>query len=881
MNQTVLDCLENKAGGRIFPFFWQHGEDEKTLHEYMAAIHSAGISAVCVESRPHPDFVGPKWWADMDVILDEARKRGMKVWILDDSHFPTGYANGALENGDPALARRSVDVVSVDAAGGESVELDLAAFTHPSSAPRGIEAYIMDPAKLRHFDDDRLVSAAAVEQTTGETVPLWDCISGETLRWDVPEGKWKICFVTASGNFGPHRSYINMMDERSVRVLLDTVYEPHWAHYRDDFGKTLAGFFSDEPELGNGHLYDMANFLGTDNDLPWSASLEAALQARLGADFAEKLPLLWDSVSGGVSTAEKARVRYAYMDCVTRLVEQNFSMQLGNWCRAHGVEYIGHLIEDNGQHARTGSSLGHYFRGLAGQDMAGIDDIGGQVIPFGEDLEIVSPLGIPRDGEFYHYALGKLGASLAEIDPLKKGRSMCEIFGAYGWSEGVREEKYLADHFLVRGINHFVPHAFSAMEYPDPDCPPHFYAGGNDPQFRHFGKLMGYMERFAALIDGGRRSAPAAILAHDEAEWTGERMQMQKPARVLLDAQIDFDFVPEDIFSEEKYGTKLGKTLCVGRRSYKVLIVPGRAFLSEKTAKAVGTLTAAGCPVLFVGQKPVGAYDGALDPASLEKAETVALADLAERLDALGVPEVKLAPANDRVRYLRYEKDGTLYAFVNEGQTAYTGEIFVPTEGPCAVYNAWDNRLERADARPAPGGTVLSVALEPVHSLIVVFGETGGLPVFEPVTTRGLAPTVLAEWMRSICRAKDYPHFAGEKKTAVPDDLAGEMPAFSGIARYETAFAGKEGQRTVLEITDAHEGVEVFVNGQSAGMQVVPPFVFDLTSFVTDGENTLAVEVATTLEREVYAMHPTNGYGLPAEPPAAPTGINGNVLLWQ
>ena len=53
MNQTVLDCLENKAGGRIFPFFWQHGEEEATLREYMAAIHSAGISAVCVESRPH------------------------------------------------------------------------------------------------------------------------------------------------------------------------------------------------------------------------------------------------------------------------------------------------------------------------------------------------------------------------------------------------------------------------------------------------------------------------------------------------------------------------------------------------------------------------------------------------------------------------------------------------------------------------------------------------------------------------------------------------------------------------------------------------------------------------------------------------------------
>lgn len=73
------------------------------------------------------------------------------------------------------------------------------------------------------------------------------------------------------------------------------------------------------------------------------------------------------------------------MDLVTRLVEKCFSRQLGAWCEAHGVEYIGHMIEDNNAHARTGVSLGHYFRGLAGQHMAGIDDIGGQVLPQQED----------------------------------------------------------------------------------------------------------------------------------------------------------------------------------------------------------------------------------------------------------------------------------------------------------------------------------------------------------------------------------------------------------------------------------------------------------------------------------------------------------------
>lgn len=87
----LQDVLCQNEGSYVLPFFWQHGEDEDTLREYMEVIYKANIREVCVESRPHPDFCGPKWWEDMDVILEEARKRGMKVWLTtlpaDKNHF--------------------------------------------------------------------------------------------------------------------------------------------------------------------------------------------------------------------------------------------------------------------------------------------------------------------------------------------------------------------------------------------------------------------------------------------------------------------------------------------------------------------------------------------------------------------------------------------------------------------------------------------------------------------------------------------------------------------------------------------------------------------------------------------------------------------------
>ena len=100
-------------------------------------------------------------------------------------------------------------------------------------------------------------------------------------------------------------------------------------------------------------------------------------------------------------------------------------------------------------------------------------------------------------GEFFHYTLGKMCASLAHLTPHMKGRAMCEIFGAYGYGEDSVIMKYLIDFLLVRGVNRFVPHAFSTR-YPDGDCPPHFgstfhpaarrHLWGQRPRHRWYGR---------------------------------------------------------------------------------------------------------------------------------------------------------------------------------------------------------------------------------------------------------------------------------------------------------------------------------------------------------------------------------------------------------
>jgi hypothetical protein len=392
---------------------------------------------------------------------------------------------------------------------------------------------------------------------------------------------------------------------------------------------------------------------------------------------------------------------------------------------------------------------------------------------------------------------------------------------------------------------------------------------------------MRYTNRLCGLLSGGTRPAPVAILYHAEAEWSGgEYMLTQKPARQLLDNQIDFDVIPADVFAEhENYQTSFEGGLQVNTRYYKALVIPAAKFLPAAAARAVAELRSGWFPVVFIDYLPQGICEGEDELLKeIEGCPVVSLENLPAYLRGTGVYEIEIEPPNNRLRYLHYQNNGDIYLFVNEGTEDYTGTIKVPSSENCSVYNAWHNCLEKIVSSPTPKGTKLSVRIEPRKSLVVIFGDTGNFPLYEPPLLEGGEIPVTA-WNRSTCRSIEYPAFGLSCPVVFPDSLAEERPDFSGFVRYETVFQLDEEKSLMLEITGAAEGVEVFVNGTSVGIQIVPPFRYDLSGLVQKGENHLAIEVATTLERERYAGMVNPMEKAMAGEPACGSGITGTVTL--
>lgn len=891
MNRKLQELLKNEGENYILPFFWQHGEPEAVLREEMEKIAECGIGAVCVESRPHPDFAGPGWWHDMDIILDEAKKRGMKVWILDDAHFPTGWANGLLREKPDHLRKQYLMFQNVDLCGPCSqIRLDVAAMARTVPLPMVMDtvSLFFRGEKQDAFYDDQLfgvIAARILPDDRLDTSSLMDLtakVKDGQLIFDVPEGPWRIVVLYLTRNGGGNTQYINVIDKDSCAVLIEAVYEPHYAHYADDFGRTIAGFFSDEPLFGNSVGYDFDEIIGQKMmPLPWCSEMPSLLRQEMGENYLLLLPLLWFNANSDSDLA--AQSRYAYMNVITRLVEENFSRQLSQWCEAHHVSYIGHLIEDNNQHARLGCSLGHFFRGLAGQHMSGIDDIGGQVIPGLEYSLRHRKIFKPGDGVFFHFALGKLGSSLGQIDPLKKGRTMCEIFGAYGWEEGVRLMKWLTDHFLVRGVNHFVPHAFSPKEFPDPDCPPHFYARGHNPQFRHFAHLMRYMNRMCHLFNDGQSVTPAAILYHGESEWTGRTMLMQEPAQILMENQIDFNFLPSDVFARpEQFLTRFdseNNRLYVNGQEYRCLIIPTAEYITSAVALFAEQAAQSGFPVIFIDAYPTGICDGLKTsfslPDPISVCPPVPLRELLEVLDAYDVRDLFLSEPCRPLRVLHYrhkdqDQSKDLFMFFNES-LCETIDLWVklPILESVFHYDADQNQCYEAEYL-SKDSTSVRLVLAPYESTVIVAGGSPQklLPQKKPSRDFISWLELKGPWDLSFSTAKEYPSFRDQQTICTPRDIDLKYKDFSGTIRFETSLMldVEPDPSSELFIEDANEAVEVWVNKTYIAMKICPPYRFSIGPSLQKGQNIIRIEVTNTLANELKSekdsirelMYPTS-----------------------
>ena len=839
--KRLTDNLTKTNDNYCYPFFWQHGESLDNLKKVLVKMRDQGIMNFCVESRPHPDFLSDGWWSTMDFLIAEAKKYGMKMWILDDAKIPTGSANGKVS---PQFRKRYLDYRRSDIIGKGPVELDVSIFTD-----------IRTFAKDKRHQNDRFLVAVLAKNDIREKQAFWedslqdvsDSYSEGKLTLLLEGGHYSI-FVLYETECGEEKTkeYLDPMRKEATQVLIDEVYEKHYQRYALEFGKTIVGFFSDEPRFGN--IKGTEALIGrTVMPLPWNS--EVAKKLREIPDFTEaKLVLLFLGKS-----EEAFQLRQLYMDIVSDLYSKNFSRTIGDWCRAHGVEYTGHTIEDNNAHTRLGYGAGHFFRGIAGQTIAGIDIIGGQIVP-GMDYEHESFSSGGSDGEFYHYALVKLGASSAKLDPAKKGVLMCEAFGAYGWAEGLKMMKWITDHMLSHGVNLIVPHAFNPAPFPDQDCPPHFYAQGNNPQFCYFHRWTAYANRLCHLFSGGYHKADVGVLYTAFAEWSGEAMPVQKVLKVLQQNQIECDLISEDFLLDAELKSE---GLYINGYRYSVLVVSAAQRLPKLLLDKLNEI-ALQIKVIFINRRP--------ENTELQIVQLETLTSLPARLEefkSLKTPQ----PEPYLTVYHYMLPDGEVMMLNNENCIEIINTEVEISTTPLLVYDAYDNKTACLESSETETGIRFHLCLEPYQSVVLASGKET-----HKRTVKGALLAEINEVYLSW-RAYDQVEYSEPRSIKINGHLAEVMPCFSGSLKYEFNLI-YDPEIAFLELKEAYEVIELIVNGKSLDVRIAPPFSFNLTGFLQPGNHHIEIIATNNLARMI--QDPMSSY-LALEP----LGLTQNIRIYK
>ena len=411
--------------GVINAFTSWNGPDAKErmarIVEDLDRLSANGVFIVNMSpGRGEPKYLSPEHIAQIKFVVQEAAKRGMKLWIQDEYDYPSGFAGGKVSEQYPELTMQGLDA--------------------------DMRISVMPGQTLTMPTPPDVVGAMALFAQTGTVQPV--PISPAGIKWMAPAPPpgaggypkpWELVLVRHIFRSSPTRmsaradgtrakdsqySLIDYLNPDATRAFMKITHETYKAAVGDEFGKTILGFFGDEPD------YTCI--------IPWSPKLLDEFRQQKGYDIQPYLP----SFFAPKMTDEAWRAKADYWDVWSGIFRDSFFGVQAEWCARNNVEYLVHLNhEENAlrldlpeDHIKN---EGDYLRDMRYVEVPGIDNLS-QLVP----NRVHAPDGTWNENNNFP----KLASSAAHL--FGKPKVWTESAGGPGI-----DGKFQLDFQLVRGVN--------------------------------------------------------------------------------------------------------------------------------------------------------------------------------------------------------------------------------------------------------------------------------------------------------------------------------------------------------------------------------------------------------------------------------------------
>ena len=345
--------------GAIQPFLSWNGPDAKEIGARIVRdLDRLAANGVFVfnlsPGRGEPKYLSPEHMAQVKFVVQEAKKRGMKLWIQDECDYPSGMAGGLINTEYPQLRMQAIVAdIRASVAAGQTLTLP------------------MPPGTLGAF------SVKGSDQSTA-LIPL---PAGSQFEWTAPsEGSdpsqpnwlWTVVFVRHIYRSSPTRSntrtdflrppkdarysLIDFLDPEATHAFMKLTHETYKQAIGDEFGKTVLGFFGDETDY-NGFI-------------PWTPKLLDEFQKQKGYDLKPYIPM-WFM---GKLTDEAQRAKADYYDVWSGMFASNFFDVEAGWAAQNHMEDLRH-VGASSVPLYLIRNEGDFFRCMRHVQVPGIDNI--------------------------------------------------------------------------------------------------------------------------------------------------------------------------------------------------------------------------------------------------------------------------------------------------------------------------------------------------------------------------------------------------------------------------------------------------------------------------------------------------------------------------
>lgn len=561
----------------------------KHIHEFMI-FPMAGLTI---------PYLSEEYFDKFRFTVKIAGKMGMKVWIYDDFAWPSGLAGGIINEQFPEFLMKVCRFFhyNIQTEQSRNVKIEL-----PKGTP---------------------ITVTARKAYGSREICLMDCLDQNHLNWQAPSGAWQIDLamidktysnldtVTVAPWARELPGYLDVLNKEAVGKFIELVYEAHYQAIPDSFGKSIRGFFTDEPgfwydsrlpgktdviETSAGGskitrgLYPITSKKNNDPELygfscaiPWTDKLPQQFNRKYGYDLLPELVKLADAGEGNRALC------YDYFSLVSDMFAQNYCSQIGEWCGKHKVAYSGHYGENLHQ--------GDHYKQIKPQQVPGMDLLGNPEC-------VIRLFPLPR----------KVSAA-AKIHG--RDRVLCETYGCSPWtnelSDRIREAELLAVlgadlqapidfNYSIRGFRKYVSN------------PPGFYQSSNWKYQEYFSYRIA---RLCRMVSSGKSAVNTAIL-HPTEESLSQTLvdefcnfqispNIWSMFNLLRENQIEADVVADTALPDLKCrnGLLLGKKV-----SYQHLCLPLYKMISKETLTTLDKFVKEGGTIALFGTIPLTAPNG-------------------------------------------------------------------------------------------------------------------------------------------------------------------------------------------------------------------------------------------------------------------------------